>query len=60
MEKKCDCGSGLYSEWIYDARGIEVCRACIKCEKEKTKGYRQDIFTDPNYWTDEPVESDDY
>ena len=52
----CPCGSGLESEDIYDARGIYVARVCPKCRKERLKGYRQDIFDDPDYECDEPIE----
>lgn len=55
---KCDCGSGEYSEEIYDARGIYVTRVCDSCKEEKLKSYRTDIFTDSNYWADEQVEPD--
>ncbi len=55
-ERKCNCGSGLIRREVVDARGIFVAFVCDKCEREKLKGYRRDIFTDSNYWTDEPVE----
>jgi len=42
----------------YDARGIPVTTVCEKCEEEKLKGYRPEIFTDANYGTTEPVEED--
>ena len=58
--RPCNCGSGLPSEEIHDARGIYVGRVCKKCKKEKLKGFRKDIFTDPNYQTDEPIEPDEY
>ena len=54
----CPCGSGEPWEEIYDARGIYVARVCDKCKKERLSGYRKDIFTDPNYWTDEPIDED--
>ena len=55
----CSCGSGLWPEAVYDARGIYVCKACPKCKKEKTRGYRPEIFTDPGYDTfGERVEED--
>ena len=53
---QCNCGSGEYAEWVYDARGIELCKACYSCRKEKLKGYRPDVLEDSNYWTDEPVD----
>ncbi len=55
---KCNCGSGLESFELLDARGIYVARVCDKCEQEKRRPYRADIFTDPGYSTDEPIEPD--
>jgi hypothetical protein len=43
---------------LVDARGIFCCFACPKCEKVKRSGYRTDIFTDPDYWHDEPIDED--
>jgi hypothetical protein len=57
-DRLCDCGSGLLSEWKYDARGIELCRACDTCWKKKKLHYREDVLTDPNYWADEPIEEE--
>jgi len=54
--KECPCGSGEYPEDIVDARGIFVAYVCDKCRKEKLSGYRSDIFTDSNYWHDEPID----
>jgi hypothetical protein len=59
MERPCPCGSGFPSQWEYDARGIPLCRVCVKCVEEKLAGFRPDVLTDPNYWTDEPVEEDE-
>jgi hypothetical protein len=42
-----------------DARGIFCAFVCDECEKKKRAGFRPDIFTDSQYWTDEPVEEDD-
>lgn len=56
---KCNCGSGLDSEWKLDARGIPLAKVCPKCEKDKLKGFRRDVLTDPNYKTSEPIEPDD-
>ena len=39
----------------YDARGIYLALVCDKCVDVKLKEYRQDVLTDPNYWTDEEV-----
>lgn len=54
----CTCGSGLPSHWAYDARNIPLKRVCEKCEKEALKEYRPDVLTNPNYWTDEPIDED--
>lgn len=56
--RPCICGSGKESEALYDARGIYVSLVCDDC-RERVKGkYRKDIFTDDNYWTDEPIDED--
>jgi len=53
--QECPCGSGEYPEAIYDARGIFVSYVCDKCRKEKLSKYRPEIFTDSQYWHDEPL-----
>lgn len=58
MPKECPCGSGEYPEEVCDARGIFVAYVCDKCRKERLSGYRPDIFTDSNYWHDEPIDED--
>lgn len=55
----CSCGSNLPSEWKYDARGIELCRACPVCWPVKRARYRPDVLTNPNYWADEPIEPEE-
>jgi hypothetical protein len=57
--KLCLCGSGQERRELVDARGIFCCYICDKCEKEKRAEFRPDIFTDSNYWTDEPIEEDE-
>jgi hypothetical protein len=57
--KLCPCGSGLPREELVDARGIFCAFVCARCRAKKKAGYRPDIFTDSNYWTDEPVEEED-
>jgi len=52
----CTCGSDEYAFEIKDARGIFVTFACYKCEDKKTKGFRNEIFSNPNYHADEPIE----
>jgi hypothetical protein len=54
----CPCGSGKPSWWAVDARGIELARVCTACLKEKMAQYRPDVLTEPDYWTDEPVEAE--
>lgn len=49
---------GEYSWWEYDARGIELCKVCEKCVKDKLAGFRSDVLSDPNYWSDEPIEEE--
>ena len=56
MRLQCNCGSGEHPENLYDARGIYCCKVCSKCEAEKRKEFRADIFTDANYWHDEPID----
>jgi hypothetical protein len=56
--RPCNCGSGEHSEWKYDARGIELCRACSICWPAKKSMYRAEVLTDANYETSEPIEED--
>lgn len=56
--RPCTCGSGKLSYWRKDARGIPLCRTCDDCHEKRMAGYRPDVLTDPNYWTDEPVDAD--
>lgn len=58
MSKPCPCGSNKPRRELVDARGIFCGFVCDKCEREKRAKFRPDIFTDPNYWTDEAIESD--
>lgn len=57
-ERLCGCGSGELSKAVYDARGIFVTFCCNKCRDRKLRGYRPEIFTNPNYHVDEPIEED--
>jgi hypothetical protein len=54
--QQCHCGSGEYPEAQYDGYGIFLCYTCSKCEKEKLKRYRADIFE--RYQTEEQIEDD--
>lgn len=56
--KPCPCGSGNDSWFAVDARGIELCRVCTKCIKERLKGYRPEILTDPQYECTEAIDDD--
>ncbi len=58
MLSECPCGSGEYPEAVSDARGIFVAYVCNQCRKEKLSGYRPEIFANPDYWHDEPIEED--
>jgi hypothetical protein len=55
----CRCGSKLRPYPLLDARGIFVAYVCGVCESTVRKKYRQDIFTDPDYWIDEQLEDDE-
>lgn len=48
------------SWWVYDGRGIPLCRVCDKCLDEKLSRYRPKILGhyDEND-VDEPIESDE-
>jgi hypothetical protein len=55
----CICGSGKPSRNLYDARGIYVSKVCDDCEQRVKAGYRPDVFTNPAYETDEPIDEED-
>ena len=57
-DTKCRCGSGEERHALYDARGIFATYVCDKCEESKKKEFRQDVFDDPDYWHDEPIDED--
>jgi hypothetical protein len=46
--------------WEFDARGIPLCKVCDNCVDERLARYRPDVLTDSNYWSDEPIEEEDY
>lgn len=49
------------SWWAYDAKGIELCRVCEKCEREKLSQYRPEILHGYSQNdVDEPIEPEDY
>jgi hypothetical protein len=57
--KFCTCGSNKQRRALYDARGIFCTYVCDDCEQRKMKGFRPEIFTDPRYETDEPIDEDE-
>jgi len=56
--RACNCGSGKPRRALYDARGIFCAYVCNTCEADKRATYRDDVFNDPDYWHDEPIEED--
>ena len=59
----CRCGSGEWSYWVYDAQGIELFKACEKCEKKRLRdsGYRPEIISGYDQSdVDEPIEPESY
>lgn len=56
--RECSCGSGKYSDEIYDARGIYITSACEDCERDRLKGYRPEVLTDPDYDCEEQIDPD--
>lgn len=57
--RPCPCGSGKYAEDLIDARGIYCCKVCGVCRDEKMAKFRPEIFEDPRYESDEPIEPED-
>lgn len=60
MKNECHCGSGEYSEWQYDGRGIPLCRTCSKCHEREMSKYNPVILS----WysqadVDEQIEEDE-
>jgi len=58
--RPCRCGSGEPSRELLDARGIYCGRVCDRCEAEKRREFRPEIFTDSEYEADEPIEGSDW
>lgn len=55
----CSCGSELWSEWEYDAQGIELCRCCDACRAERLSHYRPEILAGYDQSdVDEPINAD--
>jgi hypothetical protein len=47
--KTCRCGSGLPRFELFDARGIFLTFACVKCERAKLAKYRPEVLNDAAY-----------
>jgi hypothetical protein len=43
---------------LRDARGISCGYVCDRCVEWKMGGYRPEIFSDSQYYADEPIEED--
>jgi hypothetical protein len=56
----CRCGSGEPWWRLYDASAIYVARVCDVCKAAVKSKYRPEIFSDPNYETDEPKEPEEF
>jgi hypothetical protein len=56
--KLCPCGSSQSRRELKDARGIFCTFVCNACERRKRHSFRADIFTDPNYQTDEAIDEE--
>lgn len=54
----CPCGSG-HERWeLRDARGLFCCFVCQDCAARKRLAFRPEIFTDPNYVTEEAIDDE--
>jgi hypothetical protein len=56
--KPCSCGSGKMWAPQYDARHLFLTYTCDDCHDRRMSEFRPDVLTDPNYWTDEPIDED--
>ena len=56
--KPCPCGSGEPRRELVDARGIFSTFVCDRCESQRSKEFRPEIFSNPNYHADEPIEEE--
>jgi len=57
-DKLCLCGSNEPRQSLFDARGIFCCYVCDECKVRKAASYRIEVFEDPNYYHDEPLDDD--
>ena len=54
------CDKSHAEVWeLTDARGIYCAIVCQQCEQEKKTQFRPEIFSDPNYHTDELINPED-
>lgn len=58
QSRPCPCGSGENSMWQYDAKGIPLCRTCVRCHQQRMATYKPDVLTNPSYQCDEAIEED--
>lgn len=63
-ERTHACVRGIESTrptwWVYDAQGIELCRVCDVCKREKLSRYRPEILSGYDQSdVDEPIEPED-
>ena len=58
--KKCHCGSGLNSWWLYDCYGIPLDRVCSECEEKTRARYIPETFTGYRHLVEEAIEPDEY
>ena len=54
--KPCRCGSDKPRYRLNDARGLFCAYVCQNCEAKEKQKYRPEIFTDSQYFTDEPID----
>jgi hypothetical protein len=59
MRTTCTCGSGKPCWELVDARGIFCSYVCEDCEDSKRDTFRPEIFDDPGYEADEPIEPEE-
>ena len=50
---KCDCGSNIEADDVYDIMGNFISIVCKQCRKEKLSSYPEDIFQYHDFEEDE-------
>ena len=53
--EECPCGSGLFSQSVFDNHGIFVFYSCEKCDKEKRSKYDPIIFDDYHAYEEKAI-----